>query len=638
MSSGNISNLEFLAQTDPGMFKDVLLHCGYSPFKEISQQDFHDKYKRIIRVKGITDDIMELFNLYLLTKFLLKEDGEWPSWIEIFLTDHIKINKYLGCCLNDAKKETFGAVPVFLTGNETTYIRLFLLGVLDNKPSCGMIPEWAQKVLSDDLVQAMETAKQVSIRFASPQRKKYFLCFPLTLPGRTIQFKDISLGLPLAIGFTRLLTKNIVTIKLASTGGLELDGTIAKVGHLEKKITLAGKNFDGLLYPFENSVVRKEKKLVLIPASNFKQAWMFFSLYSEKDKDKLSLLSNIIKDPKLFAENIGNLPAEWITWIQKERSIDRALNEIVNTPSLFSIFTSHFEEIVGKYLLEKGKAISKLIKPNVFETLSRTTPVSALRWCSVNLSLANHLGLIDIASKWKELGLALTKKVIRADINSVVTFYNHTMIFAHNRFSFHKDLSEELKRLIEFLEAQYRLKCDFGCATDLMLGRLYGTIMQNIAFCGPEYIEESEKFSQKARKALGEGSSPEFKGEWKRHQSYITFARLDAGDFTRAEESLNAYLGINRLENVLIQPVEFDPWGCALLARFFCQVKDHPLRKKFYQWIVPKLNLTKMDTHPWQLFIYNTGQIAYTTGHIDDAIKMMNRSIDICFSKHLGPS
>ncbi|MCD4719476.1 MAG: hypothetical protein K8S13_06405 [Desulfobacula sp.] len=47
--------------------------------------------------------------------------------------------------------------------------------------------------------------------------------------------------------------------------------------------------------------------------------------------------------------------------------------------------------------------------------------------------------------------------------------------------------------------------------------------MQNFAFCGPGYIEKSEKFSKKARKALGEGTTPEFKDEWKRHLSYKSF-------------------------------------------------------------------------------------------------------------------
>lgn len=123
----------------------------------------------------------------------------------------------------------------------------------------------------------MENANHVAARFAKLHEERSFLCFPLTFPGKTIQFKDVSLGLPLAIGFTRLLTEKVITGKLVATGGIHLDGTITKVGHLDQKIIKAKSKFDGLLYPFANNVIRKEKKQVLIPVSNFNQAWMFFS-------------------------------------------------------------------------------------------------------------------------------------------------------------------------------------------------------------------------------------------------------------------------------------------------------------------------------------------------------------------------
>lgn len=291
---------------------------------------------------------------------------------------------------------------------------------------------------------------------------------------------------------------------------------------------------------------------------------------------------------------------------------------------------------MSDYLLEKGKAISKLFDDDIVESLSQTAPVAALKWCSANLSLANHLGWIETASKWKKYGLTLAGKVLQADIDTIITFYNHAMVFDHNRFSFNKNFPVELKRLMEFLESQYRQKCDFGCTTDLPLGRFYGTIMQTIAFCGPGYIEESEKFSQKARKALGEGATPEFMGEWKRHLSYITFARLDAQAFVKAEQSLKAYLEIEQLEDILIQIERPDAWGYALLARFFRQIKDHPFREKFYHWIEPMLDDIIMNTHPWQLFAYNTELIAHSLGHIDDTVKLMNRSIDICFADHFN--
>ena len=237
MSSGNISSLEFLAQNDQAMFKDVLLACSYSPFKEISHQDFKNKYQAIISTGAISKGLKELFNLCLLTSFLLKEESGQPSWAESFLTDTVNVKKYLGLSLGSAKMGSWCSVPVIFTGNNTANIRLFIIGLMDEKLEYGMIPDWAQPILSDTLLQAVETAKQVATNFVQPAEKKIFLCFPLTIPGKTVQFKDISLGLPLALGFTRILTARPITTKLVATGGIETDGTITKVGHLEKKIT-----------------------------------------------------------------------------------------------------------------------------------------------------------------------------------------------------------------------------------------------------------------------------------------------------------------------------------------------------------------------------------------------------------------
>lgn len=152
MSSGNISNLEFLARTHVKIFKDILLSCSYAPFEEISQQDFKKRYQEIIRIEGISDGLKDLFNLYLLSKFFLKEKGKSPSWIKTFIADNIDVKKYLGLCLDDAKNGVWCTVPVIFTGNETAYIRVFILGLLDSKPVCSMVPEWTRMIMSNTLL------------------------------------------------------------------------------------------------------------------------------------------------------------------------------------------------------------------------------------------------------------------------------------------------------------------------------------------------------------------------------------------------------------------------------------------------------------------------------------------------------
>jgi len=215
MSSGNISGLSHIAQNDPDFFKSALLDCGYSPWEDVSKNDFKQKYEIIINCEKIDDSLIQLFKLYLITKFLLAEEP--PSWVEYFLSKKISLNEYLGFPYKILKNSRWRTVPVVLTGDNQAYIRLFVVGLLNFESSLS-IPGWAKNILSQTSLNAIETAKKVAIsKFIGDTSEHFLFCYPLTTQGKTIQFKDKSMSLPLAIGYTELLEKQTISKNLIAT-------------------------------------------------------------------------------------------------------------------------------------------------------------------------------------------------------------------------------------------------------------------------------------------------------------------------------------------------------------------------------------------------------------------------------------
>jgi len=215
-------------------------------------------------------------------------------------------------------------------------------------------------------------------------------------------------------------------------------------------------------------------------------------------------------------------------------------------------------------------------------------------------------------------------------------YYNHLFIYRHNLYHFEPKLPEQLDKILEFLESQYSLRCDFGCSTYRTLGRLYGSIAQNYAFCGPDYLQDTESLTLKARKALGEGSVPEFKDEWMRQLNYLTYAALDAGRFHKAEETLIRYLEIEEWEDVWPLLPALSPWRHALLARFLADTENQERGERYLSWALAERKRLAKPEHPWQLWLFNLGRIAQQRCDTRTATELYNESLNLCLSEKNG--
>ena len=264
--------------------------------------------------------------------------------------------------------------------------------------------------------------------------------YPVALADNSqVQFKGRSASLGLALGFTSLLKGTPISNKVICTGVLNNRGEIEQVGGIEKKYEeFQNKDdFRCLFYPDSNRIKDHEKDKLSIPVKTFDQAWTIASLYSEKHENQLFLLTKILDNPGYFADHVANLPCEWISWINQEKKAVDIINTIADDPGLLNIFTKKFESTVESYDIDKSSAISKLITDSMLERISVKAPISALRWCTSNLSLANHLGEVQ---QWQRRGMALANQVKKLDIDLVATFFNNYLVASHNRFEFTPEL------------------------------------------------------------------------------------------------------------------------------------------------------------------------------------------------------
>ena len=187
--------------------------------------------------------------------------------------------------------------------------------------------------------------------------------------------------------------------------------------------------------------------------------------------------------------------------------LDNIIFEICRNQKLFCKLEKKIKKLVKHFKLDHAKSISKLIPENLVEAFCYTAPVTSLEWCTVNMTLANHRGDIQTSLNWKDKCASLRLKpdddtsliqsVIETNVEKVADFFNHAFVADHNRYYFNPDLPDNLTEILNRFEKLHRVQCESGCSVFPVLGRIYGTLIQNYAFCGPEFIKKVENYSKK---------------------------------------------------------------------------------------------------------------------------------------------
>lgn len=614
----------------------------------VAHDSFVEPFHEISCLLKDRPDLLSLFHLHLVTALLQTPEPEFQN-ARHFLAGHLDFELVPGFVPPLENRDIWCGVPVILTGSVQAHVRYMILGKMRTSDFPDIMPAWALPLFDSAARKSLRTAARAAQHLCGTAGSFRLVCFPLTQPfpadlsKNSPRFQGASMGLPLALGFAALLNRHVPPRDLAATGRITEQGDILSVARLDlKKSGLETYRFKALIHPSDGSGFSPSGTITCLPVSSLSQAYALFSLYSPESSQNLMLLSACLEDPKVLAKNIGALPSAWLEWITRHGLARPAIDALTADSDLFAECTDIFLQKTGEFDIGHAKTVQSLVPEQAIQAHTRTAPLSVFKWCTASLALANHCGDVETSRGWEATGQSLCDIVSGMDLDLVTDFYNHALVARHSRYQFSPQLPETLTNLLSFLETRYVPKCEFGCPTEPVLGRLYGTLMQHFAFCGPAFLDNTRSFFQKAVQALGQDRVLEYREEWLRQYNYLTYALLDAGDRIGASQSMLAYFDCTRMDDLVEQfcnpDISFSPWQTALAARYFASNLSHPEQGRIFTHLTHRFHSDSGSDHPRQLTAFNLGCMALALGQESVGTALLHQSIDLCLSPGAGPT
>jgi len=642
MNKPDLSHLNFLSKTDWGQthLKDLLYMPHMTLWGSLSSERFLPVFESLKEHLKEEQGLVELIELNLITAWLLQAE-RLSDWFTAWLQEHIDVDDYLTDIeWRDCRFGRWHAVPVLLV-HDRAYVRYFVFGLMDTRHEQPLWPAWADPLMDQTTKTAILSAAAACNRIHPHESGQGFYGYPLTIPNRRVQFTQGSLGLPLALGFLKLLTGKKAFDGLAATGSVNEDGAVQQAGHLSQKIRHAGANgFTAFLVPAAKPAPSAPQMMEVMPVSSLLEAWMFSDLYTPGKGKELVLMAGMLEDPRVFVNNCDAVPLEWLLWAKQNGRTHSVMDALLELSEVFEDFIDKLGICLAKGDLARGEVLAKLINPEAVKKKIGVAPLSVFKWFTLNLSIANHRGDIATAEMWGTKADKMVEKTSVSDAEAFANFYNHRFIgLCHNRYHFDPELPDYLKAILNALEGQSRSQRQLvENATNESLGALSGSIVQNYGFCGPEYLVETRRYSLLSREAFGDGRVPELKNDWLRQLNYLAYAELDTGNLDAAEKTLVAYMEIERWGELWSKMPGLSQWHHALLARFFADSEERGETRKYADWSLKNKGRILPQEHPWQLWLYNMGRVSYSLGDTRNASEFYNGSLALCLTGTLGPT
>jgi hypothetical protein len=652
MDAADLDTLCLQAQAgEYGLMADHLAASSWSArpaFFKGTPEKFRDSAKRLKSCLKDAPHYRHLFELRQLSSFLL-DPNTAPDWAEPWLKANLQCERHLPeMDMDAAVRGSWTAVPVVsvLADGCVAYFITGLVPVADFRVGW---PPWADALLDNAAKSAIQSAAVAALNLAPAPKNCCLYCYPLTPANAAVQFQGPSLGLPLALSFLAVLSASepsesgsVLPRRFLATGAVEKSGRIGPVGHLRKKIECArAKGFDAFLLPDDDlPSFESAGEFEILPVGDLSEAWMVTSLYAPGRGQEVLTLARMLRTPAAFVAHMDHVDAAWIQWVHRRGKTHDIVNRITESPELFGRFTDQVERVLEAWDLAAADNLLGLISPEMFEKSMAVSPLNAFRYCTLNLMLANHRGDVVNAAKWAERGFSLFSKALPSDINACTDFLNNKFVSLHNRYCFAPDWPPEREQVLSCLEKRYAVQCDVGCITDPVLARLYGTLAQNFAFCGPAHLAQCEKYARRAMLAFGNTQVPELRSQSLRQYSYLVYARLDAGQTEAARQALFDYLEIETWADLWSRHLETDltAWHHAALARFLADSDFAVETQTYFKRVGQRRSALVRRDHPWQLWLHNLGRMAEQLGSSEAAVEMYQESLELCLLDALGPT
>ncbi len=527
-------------------------------------------------------------------------------------------------------------VPVAVVqGRGTGMMIFFVVGSVSPAASVSArFPNWAKGFLDESACRAIEETLSI-VQSQYTDRDQSLYIYPLCPPSDTPSIRGPSMCLPIALGATAVLKGQAMNPDLLATGDVCGKGgqiQIGAVGRVEAKATLAlREKFSLFMYPAANEPLSDlPSGLEYRAISDLDQAWRWATLYTPGQANKLAVLDTALQGAESFVANCKDLDLPLLSWAKERGLLTGYIDQVLESGELISRLVDSLRYCLYETRdLKRAKVLGALIGPgDALEKMAKVSPLDAFLWCSYNFKRANHFGELDASFLWAEEAKKFIDKAEGADWNVVERFLNSCLVNErHNCFLFRPDLpgyfQEKLDKRIEIQKIQG--------GPDKFLGRLYGTVVQNYGFCGPEYLPELEEMAVLACGAFGDGNVPNLHRDWQRQFSYLSYAYLDAKKWKEARSALWKYLGVRSWEELDLDGL--CSFQHAALVRYMADTWSEPETQGVFQRLKAALysRLARLrPEHPWQLWAYNLGRLAYLDSDQDKAKCAWNRSIELC--------
>ena len=567
-------------------------------------------------------------------------------WIMDYLSQHCPWATVLGADLEDPRTGRWVKIPILTVDDRSTRgarVVCFIAGLVPSNASDLFIPTWARKLMDTRFEKSILTAEQwvrsVGKKGSDQISGRRFVIFPLAVDNGWVQLTGGSAALALALGMKSLAENQPLCPKVIATGCLDGHGGVTPVAYLDQKAGGASEaKFKCLVHPVQ-TVPRNalEKQMNTYAVSRFDMAWTLASLYSDQHARNLHDFTLALDDARRFIDKMAHFPGPWIEY--QKGAVRNLLSDVFKDMALFGCFARAFSDMVRDYSLHDT---ARCLSESTPDRVPEKWPMAALIWCTANLALANHRGRTTRIETWAHQGKKMADKAMTLDADLAVEFFNSLLVNAHNRFEFSMKLPESLERLLGLLETRRDvMAAASGCTIDQPLGRLYGTLVQNAAFCGPQHIGDTENLSAMARQALGENSALELEPEWMRQYSYLGLARLCAGNIAGALPCLFKYLKVEDEGQIASKVGHLDTWQINMLTRFLATGAVR-LTDTVYSGLICHTQKA-VNGHPWQLICFNLGRAALsvhseTVHDKKKARALFEQSLGICLGPDSGPT
>lgn len=460
-------------------------------------------------------------------------------------------------------------------------------------------------------------------------------CFGLVCPGVSGPvICGPSLALPAYLA-AAACHEGLVDLQILATGHIDDSGRVLPVRYVQSKLNSARVIPRLFLYPQGNDSPASDVECV--PVSHVSEALEVVACNKPGMGLKIVQAEKALHGGQGLAREICSFRGEMAFWLRRNRdrvatglASDAALRELVRHVELWCNSTHQNEP-------ELGNAVLECLPLEFVERVSRDD--TALGWalCVLQMDRANHGGRLEEFKRWRLLADGLRPRISESEeaARHLALYYVQVIIGdRHNRYVFSENIPEDEYAGPEVMDMQRafeRLGVRGLCREDTRLGKYYGTLGQNLGFCGPALLEECLRYLDLAITCFCADSS-QSQSERSRDAIYKVFALSSAGRVDDAIEGLRQLPGLWTEGQWNVQAM--DSYQKHALVRVHVD-QGCGMDIVLWQRIADDWRTKAKRSHPWQLITYNLGLLAPNE---DETFRFLMESLAICQSQESGPT